>query len=227
MDSEPTDASLSRRNLLRGAAGIAGGLFLAGCGTTSARPVEVMATGAPQVPNPTPTSTIAPLPRTIPTQAPEVTLTMRDGSFFPRVLTVTPGTSIKVVNSGGEKHSLVPAEYEDHGLRSSDVGPANTVHMTAPDSPGEYHYSCFWHSWIGGEKGTIRVVADAAEAAAANAQAEEDEKNAALPTSSPTGTPGPSDSMSGFGSTSTPSATPSSTPSATSGSSADGSGTFQ
>jgi plastocyanin len=213
VDSEPSDGSLSRRSLLRGAAGVAGGLFLAGCGTTAARPVEVEATGAPQVPAPAPTSTVTPLPRTIPTQAPSVTLTMRDGAFSPRVLTVTPGTVIKVVNTGGERHSLIPDEFENHGVRSSDVGPANNVHMTAPDSPGEYHYQCLYHNWMAGEKGTIRVVATAEEVAAAEAQAEEDARNAALPT--PTATPSSTaGSMSDSGSTPFPTTTssPSSTP---------------
>lgn len=132
---------------------------------------------------------------------------MRDGAFTPRVLTVTPGTAIRVVNTGGERHALIPAEFEEHSVRSSDVGPANSVHMTAPDTPGEYHYACFWHGWMAGEEGTIRVVADAAEAAAANQRAEQEAT--AAPTSTPTSTPSstPRSFSSGGSSTASPSST--------------------
>lgn len=208
---KPSPPALSRRTLLCGAAGLAGGVVLAGCGTT-ARSVTVEVPSVPQNPPPAPVSTITPLPRTLPTQAPTVTLTMRDGAFTPRVLTVTPGTAIRVVNTGGERHALVPAEFEDHSVRSSDVGPANSVHMTAPDTPGEYRYHCFWHDWMAGEKGTIRVVVDAAEAAAANQRAEQEA--AAAPTSAPTSTP--SSTARSFSNSGSSTASPSSSPTSTS-----------
>ncbi|MGQ0464843.1 MAG: cupredoxin domain-containing protein [Sporichthyaceae bacterium] len=208
MDQEeaPKD-SLSRRGLLRGAAGLAGGFILAGCGTT-ARSLNVPTSTAPPTTLPDPVTSVTPLPRTPATQAPLATLTMRYERFTPRILTVTPGTVIQVINSDGEMHSLVPAEYEEHTVRSSDVGPGNSAHMTAPDTPGEYHYSCFYHSWKAGEKGTIRVVADAAEAAAANSQAQQEESSTPFPTSTFTPTPNATAT-----STPTPTGTATSTPS--------------
>ena len=188
--------------MLRGAIGLAGGAFLAGCGTT-ARPIEVGVPAAAQTPGPVPTSTITPLPRYVPNEAPTATLAIRAGAFTPKVLAVPPGTVIKFVNADGELHAIVPNEGEDHAVRSSDVGPGNTVHMTAPDSPGQYNYHCMWHDWIETEKGTIIVTADAAAADALNKQNGVDGNADPGPMPTPSGTSTP-------GATSTPSSTPTS-----------------
>ncbi len=210
---------MSRRGLLRGAAGIAGGLILAGCGTT-ARSLGSDVPAVPNTPLPQPASTITPLPRFVPTQTSTVTLTMRAGSFSPRTLAVAPGTVIRVVNADGEMHSLMPAEYEQHQMRSSDVGPGNTVHMTAPDTPGEYKYTCLYHSWIAEESGTIIVTPDAASATTLNEQNGVDTSGSDTEPIATSGfTPG-NGSTSSPTSTSTPRSTssPSSTPTSTAGS---------
>lgn len=195
--------------MLRGAIGVAGGAVLAGCGTT-ARNVEpnVPVGAASQTPLPQPTSTITPLPRYVPTTAPTATLAIRGGAFSPKVLAVAPGTVIRFVNADGELHAIVPSEGEEHALRSSDVGPGNSVHMTAPDTPGEYNYYCMWHSWIASEKGSIVVTTDVASADALNQQ------NGVNGDEDP-GEYTPPPSTASPGATSTPSSTYGSTPSST------------
>jgi plastocyanin len=159
-----------------------------------------------------PTSTITPLPRYVPEVAPTATLTMRAGAFTPKVLAVAPGTVIRVVNADSEMHSLMPAEFEDHQMRSSDVGPGNSVHMTAPDTPGEYKYTCLYHSWVASESGTIIVTPDAASADALNQSNGVDSNADPGVISTPAATSSP-------GATTTPGAT--STPSSTATSSSD------
>lgn len=191
--------------MLRGAVGLAGGAFLAGCGTT-ARNLEANVPVAPQTPLPVTTSTVTPLPRYVPSSAPTATLTMRGGTFVPRTLAVAPGTVIRVVNADGEMHSLMPAQWEEHHMRSSDIGPGNSVHMTAPDTPGEYKYTCLYHSWIAAESGTIVVATDQAAAEALN------QRNGVNSNEDPGPyTPPPATSTPGSTSTATPSATPTST----------------
>lgn len=175
----PVTRQVSRRGLLRGAVGLAAGAVLTGCGGATGPSIAADVPSVPQSPaspEPTqtePTQTVAPFPRTISTPPPIVTLTIRDGDFGPEVLRVAPGAIIRLVNIGSGEHSLAPAPFEEHNIRSGDVPPGNARHVTAPDTPGEYKFVCADHPGVAGETGTIVVTTDPAALAAIETPAPE------------------------------------------------------
>ncbi|MGQ0843038.1 MAG: cupredoxin domain-containing protein [Sporichthyaceae bacterium] len=169
-----TTRQVSRRGLLRGAVGFAAGAVLTGCGAAADPPVAVEVPSVPQSPvSPLPTQSVTPFPRTVSTPSPVVTLTIRDGDFGPEVLRVAPGTTIRLVNVGSAEHSLAPAEFEEHNIRSGDVPPGNARHVTAPDTPGEYRFVCADHPGVAGETGSIVVTTDPAALAGVETAAPE------------------------------------------------------
>lgn len=183
---------VSRRGLLRGAVGFAAGALLTGCNAVANSPVVADAPSLPQAPaSPEPTSAVSSLPRTISTPPPVAALTIRDGTFSPQVLRIAPGTIIRMVNAGSGEHSLAPAPGEEHNVRSFDIGPGNTLHLTAPDTPGEYRYVCADHPEVAGETGAIVVTTDpgaveAAETTAPEASGGPEFSPTVSPSSSPT-----------------------------------------
>lgn len=164
-------AEFSRRDVLRAAGFALCGLTVGACG--AANPRSVSAAPPPPVAGtaatPTAAPAVAPIARVLPGRVPETTVILGKGEF-PKRLVVGPGTIIRVTNADAEMHSLVPADYEEHSVRSSDIGAGNTVHVTAPDTPGEYHFACFYHSWVAGEKGTLVVTTDPAALTAGKAE---------------------------------------------------------
>lgn len=72
----------------------------------------------------------------------EVDMTMGTDSFSPKVIYVTPGTTVTWVNDDIEPHDVT----SDTGLFSSKG--ANTFSYTF-DNPGTYNYHCAYHSALG------------------------------------------------------------------------------
>jgi plastocyanin len=193
-------ARLSRSAPRIAAASVAA-VVLAGCGVTHNTPLPA--------PEPTPMLGVIPSVTPIPLDTPAAPaataeLDMINQSFQPATLYVTPGTVITVTNKMDFICGVTDAV---HGLRSGDIGPGASVHMTAPDTPGTYKYECIYLD-PGQMKGKIVVTKDP-EAARTKA-AEEDAARSASPTPTATSTP---DSFSG-GVQSSSSPSPTSTSSA-------------
>lgn len=99
---------------------------LAGC---SARPP--VAAGAPLRPN---------------------TIVIRNFSFEPAGVVVTPGARVTVINNDVRAHTVTALDKE---FDSGAVAPSHRVTITAPKAPGKYLYLCMFHQYM---RGFVSVV---------------------------------------------------------------------
>ncbi|HZE65204.1 MAG TPA: cupredoxin domain-containing protein [Sporichthyaceae bacterium] len=177
MNRKPAAALMSRS--VRIAAATAAVALVSGCGVThnanNPLPAPISTPVLGVIPS------VTPIPLDTPaTAADTAELTMINQSFNPATLYVTPGTVITLTN---KMDFICGVTDEEHGLRSGDVGPGASVHMTAPDTPGTYKYDCIYEPDT--MKGKLVVAKD--PQAAATKAAQEDAARSASPT--PTATP--------------------------------------
>src|SRR5207244_1606576 len=69
------------------------------------------------------------------------TVTIKDGSFEPQALNVTPGTLVQFVNRGTQTHSVASA---DRQWDSGDLAPGAS-YTAIFQYPGTYNYFCRQH----------------------------------------------------------------------------------
>jgi plastocyanin len=87
-----------------------------------------------------------------------VTVSARDNLFRPKTVTVAPGTVVRWVNDGDNKHNVKPDEGLAFGSRNLASGQSYAFQF---DEPGTFGYYCSLHGAPGkGQFGTV-VVGDA------------------------------------------------------------------
>jgi plastocyanin len=87
-----------------------------------------------------------------------VTVSMHDNVFRPKAINVTPGTVVRWVNEGRNRHNVEPDEGSAFGSRNLRTGQSYAYQF---DEPGSYGYYCSLHGAPGkGQFGTV-VVGDA------------------------------------------------------------------
>jgi plastocyanin len=87
-------------------------------------------------------------PAASPAKAPAPTgdsITIKNFSFSPSVLTVSPGATVTVTNKDSVTHTLTS---ETGAFNSGDVSPGATEHFTAPTKAGTYLYRCTIHQYM-------------------------------------------------------------------------------
>jgi plastocyanin len=75
------------------------------------------------------------------------TIDIKNIAFAPNVITVTPGATISVKNEDGVTHTLTSTSGK---FNTGDVASGQTVHFTAPTTPGTYPYRCNIHQYMTG-----------------------------------------------------------------------------
>ncbi|MBO0875893.1 MAG: cupredoxin domain-containing protein [Pseudonocardia sp.] len=80
------------------------------------------------------------------------TIVIKDFSFQPGGVVVTPGATITVINNGVTAHTVTAIDKEfDSGV----VNPSSRTTITAPTTPGKYLYLCMFHQYM---RGFVSVV---------------------------------------------------------------------
>ncbi|MGQ0843076.1 MAG: cupredoxin domain-containing protein [Sporichthyaceae bacterium] len=79
------------------------------------------------------------------------TVTMTDNEFSPTTVSVKPGQSVSIVNSGAIVHNLVDRKNQ---IDSGDVEPDAKGTVKAPEKAGSYRFVCTYHA---GMEGTFKV----------------------------------------------------------------------
>jgi len=75
------------------------------------------------------------------------TITIKNFSFSPSRLTVSPGERITVTNHDSVTHTLTAT---DMTFNTGDIASGSTVTFTAPRTPGSYGYECLIHQFMTG-----------------------------------------------------------------------------
>ncbi|WP_234314561.1 cupredoxin domain-containing protein [Streptomyces sp. NRRL F-5135] len=78
-------------------------------------------------------------------------ITIKDFTYRPARLTVTPGTRITVTNKDAVAHTVTAT---GKGFDTGTVGPGKTAAFTAPGTAGAYPYLCTVHPFM---KGSLTV----------------------------------------------------------------------
>ena len=84
-----------------------------------------------------------------------VTITMQDNVYLPQTVTVDPGTELKFVNAGRNKHNVLPSQKAD--WKSGTIKPKGVYEHRFME-PGVFGYFCSFHGAPGfGMYGTVIV----------------------------------------------------------------------
>jgi len=87
-----------------------------------------------------------------------VTISVRDNTFVPEIVTVTLGSKIVWHNDGRNEHNIVAVGDTPFRVDTSYFGPKATYEYT-PKTPGTYPYYCSIHGTSDkGMPGTVQVV---------------------------------------------------------------------
>src|SRR6478672_5116613 len=76
--------------------------------------------------------------------APVVTVRMTDNEFTPQTVVVDPGTVVRWVNAGRNKHNIIVDQTSIEWSSSKSIKPGGDYDHQF-DSPGVFGYSCTFH----------------------------------------------------------------------------------
>ncbi|WP_411092112.1 cupredoxin family copper-binding protein [Streptomyces sp. 049-1] len=79
-------------------------------------------------------------------------VTIKDFTFQPASLTVSPGAKVTVINNDTTTHTLTASK--GGSFDTGDVAPGKSATFTAPSQPGDFPYTCTIHPFM---KGTLTV----------------------------------------------------------------------
>ncbi|MFJ5919222.1 cupredoxin family copper-binding protein [Streptomyces ardesiacus] len=79
-------------------------------------------------------------------------VTIKDFTFQPASLTVSPGAKVTVVNKDSTTHSLTASK--GGSFDTGDIAPGRSATFTAPSTAGDFPYTCTIHPFM---KGTLTV----------------------------------------------------------------------
>jgi len=146
--SRPTSRRRPRR-LAAGAIGLSLALLLGACGDDGDTGSDGAPSGLPEV---------ADSEYQDATGEDAVEVDVRDNTFKPQYLTVSPGTEVTFTNNGRNPHNALPVEegaFEE--IPVGELQPDDSASRTF-DEPGEYPYYCSLHGTpTRGMVGRIRV----------------------------------------------------------------------
>lgn len=74
-------------------------------------------------------------------------IVIKNFSFQPAGVVVTPGATITVINNGVTAHTVTAINKE---FDSGAVKPSSRTTITAPKTPGKYLYLCMFHQYMRG-----------------------------------------------------------------------------
>jgi plastocyanin len=80
------------------------------------------------------------------------TITIKNFTFDPATLTVSPGATITVKNEDSATHTVTATDKS--AFDTGNVGSNATKTFTAPSKPGTYPYVCTIHNYM---QGTLTV----------------------------------------------------------------------
>lgn len=75
------------------------------------------------------------------------TIVIKNFTFYPSSLTVTPGATVTVHNEDVATHTVTA---NDNQFNTGDVTPGSTKTFAAPTKPGSYGYICEIHQYMTG-----------------------------------------------------------------------------
>ncbi|WP_108932682.1 cupredoxin domain-containing protein [Streptomyces ardesiacus] len=79
-------------------------------------------------------------------------VTIKDFTFQPASLTVSPGAKVTVVNKDSTTHTLTASK--GGSFDTGDIAPGRSATFTAPSTAGDFPYTCTIHPFM---KGTLTV----------------------------------------------------------------------
>ncbi|AIJ11215.1 cupredoxin domain-containing protein [Streptomyces lividans] len=79
-------------------------------------------------------------------------VTIKDFTFEPASLTVSPGAKVTVVNKDSTTHTLTASK--GGSFDTGDIAPGKSATFTAPSTAGDFPYACTIHPFM---KGTLTV----------------------------------------------------------------------
>ncbi|MFD5309851.1 cupredoxin domain-containing protein [Streptomyces ardesiacus] len=79
-------------------------------------------------------------------------VTIKDFTFQPASLTVSPGAKVTVVNKDSTTHTLTASM--GGSFDTGDIAPGRSATFTAPSTAGDFPYTCTIHPFM---KGTLTV----------------------------------------------------------------------
>lgn len=79
-------------------------------------------------------------------------VTIKDFTFEPASLTVSPGAKVTVVNKDSTTHTLTASK--GGSFDTGDIAPGKSATFTAPSMAGDFPYACTIHPFM---KGTLTV----------------------------------------------------------------------
>ncbi|GAA4604867.1 cupredoxin family copper-binding protein [Streptomyces violaceoruber] len=79
-------------------------------------------------------------------------VTIKDFTFEPASLTVSPGAKVTVVNKDSTTHTLTASK--GGSFDTGDIAPSKSATFTAPSTAGDFPYACTIHPFM---KGTLTV----------------------------------------------------------------------
>ncbi|MFE9506391.1 cupredoxin family copper-binding protein [Streptomyces anthocyanicus] len=79
-------------------------------------------------------------------------VTIKDFTFEPASLTVSPGANVTVVNKDSTTHTLTASK--GGSFDTGDIAPGKSATFTAPSTAGDFPYACTIHPFM---KGTLTV----------------------------------------------------------------------
>lgn len=77
-------------------------------------------------------------------------IVIKNFSYHPSSLTVSPGTLITVKNEDTATHTLTAVEPHKGAFNTGDIKPGTSTTFKAPSTPGSYPYICLIHQFMHG-----------------------------------------------------------------------------
>lgn len=78
------------------------------------------------------------------------TLVIKNFSFKPSTLTVSPGATVTVKNEDSATHTVTASGSHSGAFNTGDIQPGSSATFKAPSAAGTYHYICSIHQFMHG-----------------------------------------------------------------------------
>jgi len=123
---------------------LVGAVGLAACSSTSSTTGSAVRSTAPASASASAASSGA---SSTNTPAASIHIVIKNFAFHPDNFTVAPGATITVTNEDSVDHTFTA---RNKAFNTGDIAPGQTVHLSAPSTPGTYPYLCLIHQFMTG-----------------------------------------------------------------------------